>query len=479
MAQVKFYSVSNTTKLSDQGGIYFVDGGELYKGSERFGLGRVTKATTKAALDALKDARRGDINVGYLGAQVYDGTAWQPLGGDTESLQNSWKGDISAAVSGLVSGGTGSIITQITQDADGKVTATAVAFPAFTTGENDGEVKLGSQNAKVNGWDGLVASVAANTKALGTVTGRVGTLEKGLDSLNTGLSSLQDEVLKNATSIGGNTTSINTLNTKVTRIEGIVKVADGGTVSASVGSFATLTVGGSTVEQLADKQIAAIAASTVSASSNGITVGVTTSGGSVTAVTVDASTFGNVMRFRDTVSDTANVSNPAAGDIVVIAGVTDSKSTFVNGQEYIYTNENKWEVIGDQNTYATKATVDASFAAVASSWATLKGAAFVDTTTTVTADATTLPTCSAVATYVGSEIAKLDATVSASSNGVEFTVTETDGKLTAATLTGVGTAASANVTNTVTSAGTSLPTESAVASYVAAAIASALTWYTE
>lgn len=257
-----------------------------------------------------------------------------------------------------------------------------------------------------------------------------------------------------------------------------MKVADGGTVTASKGSFTTLTVGGSTVEQLADKQISAIAASTVSSSSNGITVGVTTSGGSVTAVTVDASTFGNVMRFRDTVSDTANVSNPAAGDIVVIAGVTDSESKFVNGQEYIYTNESKWEVIGDQNTYATKATVDASFAAVSASWATLKSAAFVDTADTVTANATTLPTCSAVATYVGSEIAKLDATVSASSNGVEFTVTETGGKLTAATLTGVGTAASANVTNTVTSAGTSLPTESAVASYVEAAIASALTWHT-
>lgn len=278
--------------------------------------------------------------------------------------------------------------------------------------------------------------------------------------------------------IGTVRTSVNTLNGKVTGIEGIVKVAAGGSVEASKGSFATLTVGGSTVEAIADKQISAIAASTVSSSSNGITVGVTTSGGSVTAVTVDASTFGNVMRFRDTVSDTANVSNPAAGDIVVIAGVTDSKSTFVNGQEYIYTNASTWELIGDQNTYATKATVDASFSAIAASWSTLKSAAFVDTADAVTADATTLPTCSAVATYVGGEIAKLDATVSASSNGVEFTVTETSGKLTGASLTGVGTAASANVTNTVTSAGTSLPTESAVANYVAAAIASALTWHT-
>lgn len=427
MAQVKFYSVSNTTELSDQGGIYFVDGGELYKGSKRFGLGRVTNATTKDALDALPGVCRGDINVGYLGAQVYDGTAWQPLGGDTASLQNSWKGDISAAVSGLVSGGTGSIITQITQDADGKVTAAAAAFPVLATGENGGEVKLGSQSAKVNGWDVLVNRVS-------------------------GIESIVDYSQNSVTADSG---SFQTLNTT------------------------TLSVSGESVEQIADKQISAIAASTVSSSSNGIAVGVTTSGGSVTAVTVNASTFGNVMRFRDTVSDTAKVDNPAAGDIVVIAGVTDSESTFVNGQEYIYTNASTWEVIGDQNTYATKATVNASFSAIAASWSTLKSAAFVDTADTVTAAATTLPTCSAVATYVDSEIAKLDATVSASSNGVEFTVTETDGKLTAASLTGVGTAASANVTNTVTSAGTSLPTESAVASYVAAAIASALTWYTE
>lgn len=158
MAQVKFYSVSDTTKLSDQGGIYFVDGGELYKGSERFGLGRVTKATTEQELKDLPKPKRGDINVGYLGAQVYDGTAWQPLGGDTGSLQNSWKGDISAAVSGLATGGTGSIITKITQDADGKVTASAAAFPVLATGENDGEVKLGSVAAKVSGWDNVAGA---------------------------------------------------------------------------------------------------------------------------------------------------------------------------------------------------------------------------------------------------------------------------------------------------------------------------------
>ena len=237
-----------------------------------------------------------------------------------------------------------------------------------------------------------------------------------------------------------------------------------------------LTVNGSTVEQLADKQIAAISASTVTSTSNGITVSVTTQSGSVSAVSVDATAFGNVMHFKDVVSNTAAVASPVAGDIVVIG--SDADTGFVAGQEYIYTNASTWELIGDQNTYAIKATVDASFSTIASSWASLGGAAFVDTASTVAADATTLPTCSAVAAYVSSVVTDLSSTVSASANGVEFSVTQTSGKLTSASLTGVGTAASKNFADALTSTGTSLPTESAVADYVAAAISAALTWQT-
>lgn len=424
----------------NQDGIYFITtGGEIYKGATRFGCGRVTKASTSEELASISGMARGDINVGYEGAKVFDGTDWQPLGGDTKSLQSMWQSDISTWTSGLVAGGTGSIITQITQDADGKVRASATAFPTLATGDADGQVKLGTQNAKVSGWDALVSKVD-------------------------GFASIIDV----------NTSAVNAASGTFTNLT----VTDTATFSVTNVSASSLTINGSTVAEIADAQIGAISSSTATSTANGVTVSVTTQGGSVTAVKVDATAFGNVMHFRDAVSNTANVNDPAAGDIVVIAGVTDSESTFKNGQEYIYTNGNTWELIGDQNTYAIKAAVDASFSAIATSWASLGTAAFVGTASTVSAGAITLPTCSAVAAYVSSVVTGLSSTVSASANGVEFSVTQTSGKLTSASLTGVGTAASKNFADALTSTGTSLPTESAVAAYVAAAISEALTWQT-
>ena len=326
--------------------------------------------------------------------------------------------------------------------------------PTFDTGDSDGQLKLGSVNATVSGWGTLAASVSANASSISDLESAVSAIASIVDADNGGAVSASSGTFTNLT------------------------VTSTATFSVTNVSAETITINGSTVEQIADKQIAAISSATATSTANGVTVSVTTEGGSVTAVQVDATAFGNVMHFKDTVSNTANVNNPAAGDIVVIAGVTDSESTFKNGQEYIYTNGNTWELIGDQNTYAIKATVDASFSAIASSWASLGGAAFVGTASTVTADATTLPTCSAVAAYVSSVVTGLSSTVSASANGVEFSVTQTSGKLTSASLTGVGTAASKNFADTLTSTGTSLPTESAVAAYVAAAISEALTWQT-
>lgn len=326
--------------------------------------------------------------------------------------------------------------------------------PTFDTGDSDGQLKLGSVNATVSGWGTLAASVSANASSISDLESAVSAIASIVDTDNGGAVSASSGTFTNLT------------------------VTSTATFSVTNVSAEAITINGSTVEQIADKQIAAISSATATSTANGVTVSVTTEGGSVTAVQVDATSFGNVMHFKDTVSNTANVSDPAAGDIVVIAGVTDSKSTFKNGQEYIYTNGNTWELIGDQNTYAIKATVDASFSAIASSWASLGGAAFVGTASTVTADATTLPTCSAVAAYVSSVVTGLSSTVSASANGVEFSVTQTSGKLTSASLTGIGTAASKNFADALTSTGTSLPTESAVAAYVAAAISEALTWQT-
>ena len=118
MAQVKFYSVTSLPKTPNDGGIYFVDGGELYKGAQRFGLGRVTVANTTDGIDGMK---RGDIVVTGKGAGwVFDGTNWQSVGGDLTTLQGSWQADIAASIAGLVQGDDGSYITYITSQ-DGKV----------------------------------------------------------------------------------------------------------------------------------------------------------------------------------------------------------------------------------------------------------------------------------------------------------------------------------------------------------------------
>lgn len=110
----------------------------------------------------------------------------------------------------------------------------------------------------------------------------------------------------------------------------------------------------------------------------------TTSGGIVTNVTVNASAFANVMHFKGAVAELPLYSSGVAlGDIYVIniddGGYIDAegkpvsssddvtKTPLKRGQEYIcvdptYSNVGKWELIGDQNTGATKGYVDAAIA---------------------------------------------------------------------------------------------------------------------
>jgi len=128
------------------------------------------------------------------------------------------------------------------------------------------------------------------------------------------------------------------------------------TFTATSVSANSLTINGSTVEQIADTRIASIPASTATSTATGITVSVTTQGGSVTAVSVDATSFGNVMHFKGVVTELPSESN-VAGDIVVIGAAEQGETLppgLVAGQEYIYTSTG-WELIGDQNTYALNA----------------------------------------------------------------------------------------------------------------------------
>ena len=369
MAQIKFYSLASMPSENiDANGLYFIDNGEIYKGAVRFGRGRVTTQETVPA-----DAVRGDINVYGGVAKVFDGTNWQELGGTT---------------------------------------------PSFATGDADGQLKLGSVNATVSGWGTLAASVSANASSI--------------SDLESAMSAIASVV---STSDGGAVSASSGTFTNLT-------VTDTATFSVTNVSASSLTVNGSTVAEIADAQISAIATATVSSSSGGIEVAVTTAGGSVTGVVVNATSFGNVMHFRDTVSNTSDVSNPVAGDIVII---TNADTGFRNGQEYIYTTASTWELIGDQSGYALNAyapgaevvtagattlpgavhaiaaafdtlsasvsniatsigTLQTAVSSLTSSFANLGDAALKSVATTLDSSATTLPTCSAVASYVGAEL---------------------------------------------------------------------------
>lgn len=415
MAQVKFYSVASLPATADAGGVYFVENGELYKGSQRFGLGRVTVAESTTSIEG---AARGDIVVTGAGAGwVFDGTDWQSIGGDIGSLQSMWRADISASLSGLAAGGTGSYITGITQNADGSVTANASTF------ETDVLTAVGDGSASGTG-NGITVSV---TTTSGKVTG-----------VQVSASQITCDTVAASTASFTNLTVTSTATFSVTDI-----------------SANSLTINGSTVEQLADKQIAAIAAVTQTGASNGFTVSVTTQSGSVTAVSVDASTFGNVMRFRGVVTSLPTEGN-TAGDIVVI-GANPTGSGLVQGQEYIYTDTNTWELIGDQNTYALNAysstatvyggvtTVPGALNAAGAAIDALKtktdayvGGSASDSdqgvAVTVSVDASTLAPSVDVVVTSATLFAGLDASVSSSeNNSIQVGVTQVDGVVTGVT----------------------------------------------
>lgn len=539
MAQVKFYSVAALPSQNvNAGGVYFVDGGELYKGTQRFGLGRVTVDAEFVPSTSSKTGQaRGDIVVTGSGAAwVFDGTNWQSVGGDTSSLQSMWRADISTWTSGLVAGGSTSYITGITQDEDGKVTASAAAFPTLNlsshteSGASNGvTVSVTTQSGAVTGVQvaapSYVATESTVTSTSNSHTVSVTTKDGQVTGVVVAAPSRfsATEIAESSTSGTGNgiTVSVTTSAGKVTDVAVAATDISCSTVTASTGTFtnltvsgtasfvattvsaSSLTVNGSTVEELADKQIAAIASSTVTSTATGITVGVTTSGGSVTAVSVDATSFGNVMHFLGVGSvwngggtlfvEPPYGKTPVAGDIVIDSTTgLEAICTDVSGDPATYT----WELIGDNAVYALEAY--SSSVSVFNGVATVPGAlnaagAAIDALTTsfgnlgtasgknyadsLASTGTSLPTESAVAAYVSSfvstAIGNLDSTVTSTANGVGIQVVESDGKLTSASITGVGTAASVDFATTLDSSASTLPTCSAVAAAIDAA---ALVW---
>lgn len=496
--QVKFYSVATLPATPNVGGVYFVNNGELYKGSQRFGLGRVTVAASTASIEG---AARGDIVVTGSGAGwVYDGSAWQSIGGDIASLTSAWRSDIKTWTSGLATSGEDKYITGITQAEDGKVTAQTSTFStdvkaAIGNGSASGTangitVSVVTTSGSVTGVqvaaaDLSVNSIYANDATFDATTVTASTLTVGGDenSFTVGGKTIPD-FIDNA--IGGLTASTVTasangievgVTTQSGKVTGVsvsanaitaesgtfenLTVTDTATFSATTVSADTLTIGGSTVEQLADKQIAAIAESTVTSTATGITVGVTTKGGSVTAVSLNAESFANAMHFLGvgTVEKTAsgvNVTPPAgktpvAGDIVI-----DSTS----GLEAICTGTDPsttWELIGDNAVYALNAysstatvyagveTVPGALNAAGAAIDALKtktdayvGGSASDAdqgvSVTVSVDATTLAPSVDVVVTSSTLFAGLDANVSSSeNNSIKVGVTQVDGKVTGVT----------------------------------------------
>lgn len=449
MAQVKFYSVASLPSTADAGGVYFVDGGELYKGRQRFGLGRVTVAESTASIEG---AARGDIVVTGSGAGwVFDGTNWQSIGGDTSALQSMWRSDISTWTSALAVGDANSYITSISQAEDGKVTAHAESFGTKVLEA----VGNGSATSTANG---ITVDVVTTS---GSVTG----VTVSADNL----------VVTSISASAGTFTDL---------------TVDTANFTATSVAASTLTVGGVAVDN--------IAASTATSTASGVAVTVSTANGGVkdvdVAVTGNLATFAgksvvtaigpatgegaasdgnipteaavraalnnfdNAMHFVG--AGTTLPASAVAGDVYVFTANATDESGYKSGQEVVYTGS-AWEVIGDQNSYALNA--------------------YAPGEEVVTASATTLPAAThAIAGKVDELVAQLSdftyssvtgGTSSSTVNGVGVeVVTAATTAVPTVTLTGVGTAASQNFATTVTSDGTALPTQSAVAAYVTTAI---------
>lgn len=139
--QVKFYAVNTLPASPDPYNLYFVNGGELYKGSQRFGLAKVfEKPTTGEDIPEnppTTDVARGDIAVGWGAAKVYNGSAWVDLGADS-TITDDLTSRVEAierhviASQNLISATTGSF-TNLTADS-ATFTATTLSATSMTVG---------------------------------------------------------------------------------------------------------------------------------------------------------------------------------------------------------------------------------------------------------------------------------------------------------------------------------------------------------
>lgn len=468
--QINFYSVADIPSSSaDAGGIYFFSGnygdatgeqgfGEIYKGTQRFGTPRVWECdevisegkygltesltiTDCSTIDNKLKPVRGDIFLSQSDTYIYTGNGWAIV-----------KVDHNTNLTGLVVGNANSYIKYISQGVDGKVTAYAGTFPTLNLSETTKGNTSNGVTVSVTTQSGAVTAVAVAAPAY-TAT----------------------QVTKSGTS-NGHTVSVTTKNGQVTAVTVAAPAAftkasigDGSSTGSSNGIQVDVTTTSGVVTAVAVSNPFVATEVTKSGTSNGVTVGVTTKNGQVTAVTVAASEIANVMHFKGTSTTLPSWGESAAqkaGDIWIVGanptgyitssgwGSTTStgNTKLVAGQEYVKTSSGGFELIGDQNTYATKAYVDASVSALnnsintKASIGTATAAAFkglrasvslnsnaaptmaffndsiVTTAAGITTTADKFVTASAVADYAAKAGSVTGGSSASTSNGVKVTV---------------------------------------------------------
>ena len=473
--QVKFYSVNalpSTASTTGVGGIYFVDGGELYKGTSRFGANKVWTVPSTgqdaegydlaSALTAagVTGAIGGDILTGYGAAKVFNGTTWVDLGQDQQALTDELK----SLVSGLAFTSTeGSYIKGITQDSTtGAVTAQLSNFATdVKTAVGDG--------AASSTANGITVSV---TTTSGSVTGvSVAAANISATSVSAGTGTFDTLVVTDTATFSATTVSASTLTVGGVEVSNIAEAsqtdADAG-VSVKV-TTANGGVTGVDVAVTSATLLTSLALSDFSGKSVVTALGPSTGDGAATddqvptalAVAKKLATLDNAMHFKG--AGTSLPASAEAGDVYVFTANATDESGYKAGQEVVYTGS-AWEVIGDQNTYALNA--------------------YAPGDEVVTAGTTTLPSAThAIAAKVDdiatalSDFTYSSVTGGSSSstlNGVTVdVVTAATTAVPTVTLTGVGTAASMNYSTAVADDST-LPTGAAVTTFVGDQIVAAV-----
>lgn len=324
MAQVKFYSKTSLPEGAEANGIYFIDGGELYKGSQRFGLGRVTIVANEAGLSSIKNPARGDIAATAGGAAwVYAGSeadkGWTVIGGDTQSLQSLWRSDISTWTAGLVSAdqGDGTYIKKITQAEDGKVSAEVSTFAT------DVKTAIGNGNASSTA-NGITVSV---TTTSGSVTGvQVSASQINCDTVTASSATFTNLTVASTATFSATEVSAGTLKVGGVDVDNVAASSASGNDAGVAVTVSTLGGGVSAVGVAVTGNLATFANKTVATTigpSDGTAAATDNEVATALAVRKAIATLDNAMHFKGVVKSLPATGD--AGDIVVIGGLTPAE----------------------------------------------------------------------------------------------------------------------------------------------------------